>query len=158
MEIYSSSAEQARTTADTPIYRSRTRLLVGAFVWMLAAIFFGALSWKVQGKTGQLVFCLFIFVGNVLLALRCLKYAVDTTAPALIFTRAGLQRDNGTLITWDSIVANNYVNNTYFGIPFSKQIQLQVGQPPKPVLISATALQLSGDEYAALCDRYRAAA
>src|SRR5690606_31669076 len=105
MEIYSSSAEQTRTTDDTPIYRSRTRLLVGTLAWALAAIFFASLSWKVQAKTGQLIFCLFIFVVSVLLTLRCLKYAMDTTAPALIFTRAGLKRDNGTLIAWDSIVA-----------------------------------------------------
>ena len=158
MEIYNSSAEQTRTTSDTPIYRSRTRLFVGAFAWLLALAFFAMLAWRVQGKTGQLVFSLLLVAFSLAQVVRCLKYALGPQTPGLVFTQAGLQQSNGQLIPWNSIVENRYIDQSYLGGPVAKTIRLKVGQPAKPVLIPATALKLNGDQYLALCDRYQAAA
>ena len=157
MENNSSAAGQTHTTNDTPIYRSRTRLLVGALAWALATCFFAYLSWRVHNETGKLVFALFITAWAVWQTVRCLKATANLETPALIFTRAGLKLENGTVIAWDSIQANKYINNIYCGITFAKRIQLKVGKPSKPVLIPATAMQMSGDDYLALCERYSAA-
>ena len=158
MEIYSSSAEQARTTTDTPIYLSRTRLLVGAVIWLLMFGFFSLLAWRVHTEVGKLVFALVLVAFTIWQVLRCVKGVFNPDTPALIFTQAGLQPANGKLIPWSSIVENNYTTNTYFGFPVSKTIKLKVGQPAKPLLIPASAMQLNGDKYFALCDRYQAAA
>ena len=154
MEIYSSAAEQASTATETPVYRSRARLLAGVIFWALMLLFFGKVALEVQTQTVKLVFSLVLVLFCAWQVVRCLKGSMNTSTPALIFSRAGIKQTDGKLIEWDSIVENRFIENTRIGFTFSKQIMLKVGQPPKPVFIPATSLQVSGDEYLALCERY----
>ena len=77
--------------------------------------------------------------------------------PAFVIGHQGLTLENGMLLPWNNIVENIWVNQDYMGIPIGKQIQIRTDLP-KPqarVLRRATALEISGDEYLALCDAYR---
>lgn len=157
MEIYSSASHQAQTLADRPVYYSRNRLIVGAVIWTVGAVVFGALAARTRGNLGGMAFFAAIAAIGVWLVIRCLTRAFGTARPVITFTRAGLQVTDGTVIPWDAINENTYVNQTYVGIPTARQIQLKTSLPNrKRVLIQAMALEISADEYLALCDAYQA--
>lgn len=157
MEIYSSSTEPTRTTNDTPIYRSRARLLTGAIVWAAITLFFALLAWRAHTETTKLVFSLFLVGFAVWQVLRCLKSAFGPETPALIFSRTGLQLPDGTVVAWNNIIENRFISKGYLGISYAQRIQLKISQPKKSIVVPASSLPINGDKYFALCDRYQAA-
>jgi ABC-type taurine transport system ATPase subunit len=91
------------------------------------------------------------------LTVKCISTLRRIAQPALVVGHAGLTFENGMLIPWPNIVENIWVNQSYMGIPIGKQIQIRTDLPkPKArVLRRAMALEITGDEYLALCDAYR---
>lgn len=157
MEIYSSASHQAQTLADRPVYYSRNRLIAGAVVWTVAAVAFGVLAARARANIGGMAFFAAIAAIGVWLVIRCLLRAFGPAKPVITFTRDGLRVTDGTVIPWQAVNENTYVNQTYVGIPIGRQIQLKTSLPDrKRVLIPAMALEISGDEYLALCDAYQA--
>ncbi len=91
------------------------------------------------------------------LTFKCLNTLRNIDQPAFVIGHQGLTFENGMLLPWDNIVENTWVNQNYMGIPIGRQIQIKTDLP-KPrarVLRRATGLEISGDEYLALCDAYR---
>lgn len=157
MEIYSSNAQQSQTLADRPVYFSRNRLIAGAVIWTVAAVVFGTLAARSRDSIGALAFFAAIAAIGVWLVIKCVKRAFGPATPVITFTRDGLKITDGTVIPWDAIDENTYVNQSYVGIPTARQIQLKTSLPNrKRVLIQAMALEINGDEYLALCDAYQA--
>ncbi|CAB3639817.1 MAG: hypothetical protein ACWGIK_19960 [Achromobacter pulmonis] len=157
MEIYSSTSHQAQTLADRPVYYSRNRLITGAVIWTVAALAFGAMAVRARDNLGGMAFFAAIAAIGVWLVIRCLMRAFGPAKPVITFTREGLRLTDGAVIPWHAINENTYVNQTYVGIPTARQIQLKTSLPDrKRVLVQAMALEISGDEYLALCDAYQA--
>lgn len=157
MEIYSSTAQQSQTLADRPVYFSRNRLIAGAVIWTVGALVFGFLAARSRDSMGALAFFAAIAAIGVWLVVKCLTRAFGPATPVITFTRGGLKITDGTVIPWDAINENTYVNQSYVGIPTARQIQLKTSLPNKKrVMIQAMALEINGDEYLALCDAYQA--
>lgn len=157
MEIYSSASHQAQTLTDRPVYYSRNRLIAGAVIWTVAAVAFGVLATRARANIGGMAFFAAIAAIGVWLVIRCLLRAFGPAKPVITFTRDGLRLTDGAVIPWQAVNENTYVNQTYVGIPIGRQIQLKTSLPDrKRVLIPAMALEISGDEYLALCDAYQA--
>jgi hypothetical protein len=157
MEIYSSAAQQEKTRQDRPVFYSRTRLVMGTVLWAVVTVVLAVLCIRAQDKNiGILIAACFALL-TAWLTVKCISTLRRIAQPALVVGHAGLTFENGMLIAWSNIVENIWVNQSYMGIPIGKQIQIRTDLPkPKArVLRRAMALEITGDEYLALCDAYR---
>jgi hypothetical protein len=157
MEIYSSAAQQEKNRQDRPVFYSRTRLVMGTVLWAVVTVVLAALCIRAQDKNiGILIAACFALL-TAWLTVKCISTLRRIAQPALVVGHAGLTFENGMLIPWPNIVENIWVNQSYMGIPIGKQIQIRTDLPkPKArVLRRAMALEITGDEYLALCDAYR---
>lgn len=157
MEIYSSASQQEKTRQDRPVFYSRTRLIAGAVLWVVVAGVLAVLCIRAQDKNIGILIAGAFGLLAAWLAVKCIRQLGNIETPAFVVGHQGLTFENDMLIPWHNIVENIWVNQSYMGIPIGKQIQIKTDLPkPKArVLRRATALQISGDEYLALCDAYR---
>ncbi|MFM9921984.1 hypothetical protein VLK31_03235 [Variovorax sp. H27-G14] len=157
MEIYSSAAQQDKTRQDRPVFYSRSRLIGGTVLWAVVTVVLAVLCIRAQDKNiGILIAACFALL-TAWLTFKCFNTLRNIDKPAFVIGHQGLTLENGMLLPWGNITENTWVNQSYVGIPISKQIQIRTDLPkPKArVLRRATALEISGDEYLALCDAYR---
>ncbi len=157
MEIYSSAAQQDKTRQDRPVFYSRSRLIGGTVLWAVVTVVLAVLCIRAQDKNiGILIAACFALL-TAWLTFKCFNTLRNIDKPAFVIGHQGLTFENGMLLPWGNITENTWVNQSYVGIPISKQIQIRTDLPkPKArVLRRATALEISGDEYLALCDAYR---
>ena len=158
MEIYSSANQQEKTRQDRPVFYSRTRLIAGATLWVVVTVVLAVLCIRAQDKNIGILIAAGFGLLAAWLAVKCIRTLTNIATPAFVIGRQGLTFENGLLLPWGNIVENTWVNQDYMGIPIGKQIQIKTDLPkPKArVLRRATALEISGDEYLALCDAYAA--
>ncbi|MET3498217.1 hypothetical protein [Variovorax boronicumulans] len=157
MEIYSSAAQQEKTRHDRPVFYSRSRLIAGTALWAVVTVVLAVLCIRAQDKNIGILIAAGFAVLTAWLTFKCFNTLRNIDKPALVIGHQGLTLENGMLLPWNNIVENIWVNQDYMGIPIGKQIQIRTDLP-KPqarVLRRATALEISGDEYLALCDAYR---
>ncbi|MGJ7574467.1 hypothetical protein ACSFBX_28305 [Variovorax sp. RB2P76] len=157
MEIYSSAAQQEKTRQDRPVFYSRSRLIGGTVLWGVVTLVLAVLCIRAQDKNiGILIAACFALL-TAWLTFKCFNTLRNIATPAFVVGHQGLTFENGMMLPWSNIVENTWVNQSYVGIPISRQIQIRTDLPkPKArVLRRATALEISGDEYLALCDAYR---
>ena len=157
MEIYSSAAQQEKTRQDRPVFYSRTRLIAGTALWAVVTLVLAVLCIRAQDKNiGILIAACFALL-TAWLTFKCFNTLRNISTPAFVVGHQGLTFENGMMLPWGNIVENTWVNQSYVGIPISRQIQIRTDLPkPKArVLRRATALEISGYEYLALCDAYR---
>jgi hypothetical protein len=157
MEIYSSAAHKEKTRHDRPVFYSRSRLIAGTGLWAVVTIVLAVLCIRAQDKNSGILIAAGFALLTAWLTFKCFNTLRNIEKPAFVVGHQGLTLENGTLLPWDNIIENTWVNQNYMGIPIGKQIQIRTDLP-KPlarVLRRATALEISGDEYLALCDAYR---
>ena len=157
MEIYSSAAHKEKTRHDRPVFYSRSRLIAGTGLWAVVTIVLAVLCIRAQDKNIGILIAAGFALLTAWLTFKCFNTLRNIEKPAFVLGHQGLTLENGTLLPWDNIIENTWVNQNYMGIPIGKQIQIRTDLP-KPlarVLRRATALEISGDEYLALCDAYR---
>jgi hypothetical protein len=157
MEIYSSAAHKEKTRQDRPVFYSRSRLIAGTGLWAVVTIVLAVLCIRAQDKNIGILIAAGFALLTAWLTFKCFNTLRNIGKPAFVVGHQGLTLENGTLLPWDNIIENTWVNQDYMGIPIGKQIQIRTDLP-KPlarVLRRATALEISGDEYLALCDAYR---
>ncbi|QSI31917.1 hypothetical protein GNX71_20965 [Variovorax sp. RKNM96] len=157
MEIYSSAAQQEKTRQDRPVFYSRTRLIAGTALWAVVTVVLAVLCVRAQDKNIGILIAACFGLLTAWLTFKCLNTLRNIDQPAFVVGHQGLTFENGMLLPWDNIVENTWVNQNYMGIPIGRQIQIKTDLP-KPrarVLRRATGLEISGDEYLALCDAYR---
>ncbi|MGJ7575133.1 hypothetical protein ACSFBX_31760 [Variovorax sp. RB2P76] len=157
MEIYSSAAQQEKTRQDRPVFYSRTRLIAGTALWAVVTLVLAVLCIRAQDKNIGILIAACFGLLTAWLTFKCLNTLRNIARPAFVVGHQGLTFENGMLLPWDNIVENTWVNQNYMGIPIGRQIQIKTDLP-KPrarVLRRATGLEISGDEYLALCDAYR---
>jgi hypothetical protein len=157
MEIYSSAAHKEKTRHDRPVFYSRSRLIAGTGLWAVVTIVLAVLCIRAQDKNSGILIAAGFALLTAWLTFKCFNTLRNIEKPAFVLGHQGLTLENGTLLPWDNIIENTWVNQNYMGIPIGKQIQIRTDLP-KPlarVLRRATALEISGDEYLALCDAYR---
>lgn len=157
MEIYSSAAQQEKTRQDRPVYYSRSRLVAGAALWAVVTVVLAVLCLRAQDKNIGIAIAAAFALLTAWLTFKCVKQLGQLQTPAFVVGHQGLMFEGGMLLPWSNITENIWVNQSYMGIPIGRQIQIRTDLPkPKArVLRRATALQISGDEYLALCDAYR---
>ena len=158
MEIYSSASQQEKTRQDRPVFYSRPRLIAGAVLWVVVACVLAVVCIRAQDKNIGILIAGAFGLLAAWLAVKCIRQLGNIEIPAFVVGHQGLTFENDMLIPWQNIVENTWVNQSYMGIPIGKQIQIKTDLPkPKArVLRRATALEISGDEYLALCDAYAA--
>ena len=157
MEIYSSAAQQEKTRQDRPVFYSRSRLVSGTVLWAVVTVVLAVLCIRAQDKNVGILIAACFALLTAWLTFKCFNTLRNIGTPAFVVGHQGLTFENGMLLPWSNILENTWVNQSYMGIPISKQIQIRTDLP-KPqarVLRRAMALEISGDEYLALCDAYR---
>ncbi|CAA2102527.1 hypothetical protein [Variovorax paradoxus] len=157
MEIYSSAAQQEKTRQDRPVFYSRSRLIAGIVLWAVVTVLLAVVCIRAKDKNVGILIAACFALLTAWLTFKCFNTLRNIAQPAFVVGHQGLAFENGMVIPWHNIVENIWVNQSYMGIPIGKQIQIRTDLP-KPqarVLRRAMALEISGDEYLALCDAYR---
>lgn len=155
MAIYSSAQNKQKALKPREVYYSRTKLLVGAFLWVLAIAFFGALTYQSRGQNGAMAFGAVVTLGAAWMFYNCVRPLGSLDTPALIIGRDGIRFEDGVLIGWDDMKENTYIDQSYMGIPVLKLIQIKTTlKKPKLKKMRVAALDIDSDEYLELCDTY----
>lgn len=156
MEIYSSAAQQEKTRQDRPVFYSRSRLIAGIVLWAVVTVLLAIVCIRAKDRNAGILIAACFALLTAWLTFKCFNTLRNIAQPAFVIGHQGLTFENGMVIPWHNIVENIWVNQSYMGIPIGKQIQIKTDLP-KPqarVLRRAMALEISGDEYLALCDAY----
>lgn len=159
MEIYSSTEARADLPAEYPVYRSRTRLLVGLVIWIAGVAGFAYMAFDGYqiGQKGVMGMGLFLLLGAVLLLVNCLRGLAAAGTPVIVLGHTGITLPSGQVLAWENMQSNTFVDQTYGFIPMFRGINIETNLPgQKKIAIPATSLAISGKEYLELCDAYSA--
>jgi hypothetical protein len=156
MEIYSSAKSKATSDKPHEFYYSRTRLIAGAIIWSMGSAFFLVLTAMAIPKTGAGYLVGLIALASVWMLINCIRGLGKLHTPALVIGRDGVLFPDGQLIDWDDMEENTYLNQTYMGlIPIGRYVVIKTRlKKPKTKKLRVFALDMTSDEYLALCDRY----
>ncbi|MCP3102412.1 hypothetical protein LZ198_26420 [Myxococcus sp. K15C18031901] len=155
MEIYSSA--QSKTKAEKPrqIFYSRTRLILGVIIWILASAFFGTLTSRAGSATGAMAAGAVFTLLALWMLYNCIRGLTRLDKPVLVISREGIQFDDGVLIHWEDMTANTYLDQSYVGIPVYRAIEIKTTlAKPKRKHVRVSALEVGSDEYLEICDHY----
>jgi|GEM_PF-514531 len=155
MEIYSSSQNKQRTQKPREVYYSRTKLIIGTIIWVVASSLCGVLTFRLTNSPGAMLLCGAVNLCMVWMLYGCIRALGKLDKPALIIGQDGIRFEDGMLIEWADMTENTYYSQSYMGIPTLKLIQIKTTlDKPKVKKMRVAALDIDGDEYLELCDAY----
>ncbi|MBZ4402389.1 hypothetical protein VZQ01_02035 [Myxococcus faecalis] len=158
MELYRSAQSKAKSNQPQHFYYSRTKLIIGTVIWVVATAFFGYLAFAARDKgAAVLAIAGLILFGCLVMLVNCIKPMVlgKMDQPGLTIGHDGIHFADGVHIAWEHIEENTYLDQSYMGIPIGKFVVIKTTlKKPKGKQYRVAALDMSSDEYLATCDRY----
>ncbi|MFY1826094.1 hypothetical protein ACN47A_09285 [Myxococcus fulvus] len=156
MELYRSAQSKAKSNQPQHFYYSRTKLIAGTILWVVATAGFGYLTFAAR-NSGLVVLAIvgFVLFGCLGMLVNCIKPLGKLDQPGLTIGHDGIHFADGVHIAWEHIEENTYLDQSYMGIPIGKFVVVKTTlKKPKSKQYRVAALDMSSDEYLATCDRY----
>lgn len=140
------------------IYYSGKKLISKMVIWSLSTLFFGFIAINARGNTQNphaYKLAMVMAIISVIFAIQGYLAYQKKHLPVLKISKRGIavvKKNQDNWLNWEDLTLNNYEVMRQNGIPIRKIIALKALD--KKYVIQAASLDVTSDEYLALCDEY----
>lgn len=140
------------------IYHSGKKLTTKMVIWSLSSLFFGFIAIDAREDVQNphaYKLAMVVAIISVIFVIQAYLAYQKKHLPVLKISKRGIsviKKNQDNWLNWEDLTLNNYEVMRQNGIPIRKIIALKALD--KKYVIQAASLDVTSDEYLALCDEY----